>query len=622
MLDSQLKTTSLPPLISWTDVATLALTLLVLTFGLSTYAFYEPHEGHFGGVAREMLLRGDWVTPSLNGAPYLNKPPLLYWLSATSTAVFGFNEYAARLPLALSGWLGTVVAWKWARELWGPRAGRVAALMLCVSVGWFLFTHQLLIDVLLSTLLLASGYCLWRLAWEPRCWRYFLALYLLLGLSLLAKGPFGVVFPVLGGLGLSLSRRSCELLKQLRLAWGALVSLAVALPWVVAVERANPGFLDYFLLNENLKRVADLRWPPDYAVSKVSALGYLAVAAVWCVPWTLLLPQVAVSAWQDWRQGCNSPHREDQRRSEGILLLAIAAIAPIVLFLPLSSRLVYYSLPTLPPFVLLCAGWWSRYQKPGKRWGQPVAAVGFGLLGLSSGSAVFWAPALIQQLPELAATPTASAIVTPIALALMLGCLSGSGLLLVKRSRLALVGLLLGLMATWANVTHGLVVIEDIRSAKTLIEQVNPRLGLTTLWTFEGSRELGAAGAMSYYLDRVGNHRLAQLPSALTADPELPGWAHGKAGTVYRTVLVLSDSGLSRILPQFPGPPPQYRLSRSQLQAHWDSERPVVFVTDFLRPSQESLTLNLPRSAGEPLLVVGPRQLYGNAAARELWHRS
>lgn len=141
---------------SWLDIVTLSAALVVLTFGLGEYGLYEPHEGHFAGVAREMVLRGDWITPTLNGAPYLNKPPLLYWLGAVSIQLFGLSEFAARLPLAVSGWLGVVVAWKWARELWGLGAGRVVALMLSVTMGWFIFTHQLLIDALLSTLILAT----------------------------------------------------------------------------------------------------------------------------------------------------------------------------------------------------------------------------------------------------------------------------------------------------------------------------------------------------------------------------------------------------------------------------------------------------------------------------------
>src|SRR4051812_47718142 len=66
--------------------------LAALLYGIGDYGLYEPHEGHFAGVAREMVLTGDWVTPRLDGAPYLNKPPLFYWLILLSYAAFGINE--------------------------------------------------------------------------------------------------------------------------------------------------------------------------------------------------------------------------------------------------------------------------------------------------------------------------------------------------------------------------------------------------------------------------------------------------------------------------------------------------------------------------------------------------
>ena len=652
----------------------LALALLPLSLGLGGYGLYEPHEGHFASVAREMVLSGDWVTPTLNGAPYLNKPPLLYWLSATGTALLGFTEYAARLPLALSGWLGAVVAWKWARELWNPASGRIAALMLCVACGWFMFTHQLLIDVLLSTLLLATYYCLWRLAWNGG-WVYFFALYLLLGLCVLAKGPFMLAFPLLGCVGLALSRRNREIFKKLRPVLGIVVTSLVVLPWALAVEKANPGFLSYFLFNENLKRIADTRWPPDYEVSKVSALGYLAVTAVWCLPWTLVLPQAIRSAWQDWKQGSrgaagkedagtrgradagriaefnNSPRlpisastrqeRSDSPhpQSKGVLLLVIAAAAPILLFLPLSSRLVYYSIPSIAPVAILCAGWWSRCHQRQRRERIP-AGMGFCLLGLAACSAAFWAPTLVTSLPKVAHVPSISLMTRAIALLVGSGSLIGGIWLLLLRPHRALAAILLGLVGAYLVTSNGFAAFQDFRSSKTLVETAHPHLGNTTLWTFEGSRELGAAGAMSYYLDRRGHalsevagetrrhgdaetRRRGNTPHSPTSLP--PGWAKGQQDTAYRIVMVLTDGERNRLPPQFPGPQPDYAITQRELQAYWDSSRPVVFVTDFLRQPNDSSDppeLNLPDNAGEPLLVVGPRKLYGNPAARERFRSS
>ncbi len=78
----------LPQLPFWLNAIAPTTGLIVLTFGLGDDRFYEPHKGDLAGVAREVLLRGDWVTPTLNGAPYLNQPLLLYWLIAASTARF------------------------------------------------------------------------------------------------------------------------------------------------------------------------------------------------------------------------------------------------------------------------------------------------------------------------------------------------------------------------------------------------------------------------------------------------------------------------------------------------------------------------------------------------------
>ena len=234
------------------------------------------------------------------------------------------------------------------------------------------------------------------------------------------------------------------------------------------------------------------------------------------------------------------------------------------------------------------------------------------------------------------------------------GCLIGGIGLLLIRPNLALIAIFVGFVSAYAFVTHGFAVVQDFRSAKTLIETASPRLGLTTLWTFEGSRDLGAAGAMSYYLDRKGDRNW--MRSALVGDGETgrwgdeemgrrgegdtksisqshistlpPGWAKGKGNTIYRIVLVLTDGGHNRLPPDFPGPQPGYAITKRELQEYWNSSRPVVFVTDFMRQpnSQQSPenppdppNRNLPQDAGEPLLVVGPRKLYGNSVARSLW---
>ncbi|WP_017662252.1 ArnT family glycosyltransferase [Baaleninema simplex] len=606
-------------LAAWGDGVILIAALAILAIGLGSYGLYEPHEGHFAGVAREMVLRGDWITPTLNGSPYLNKPPLLYWAIAASYSLFGIHEFAARLPLAIAGWLGVVVAWKWGRDLGTPATGRIAALMLATACGWFIFVHQLLIDVFLGSLLLASYYCLWRLTGETDSRKYRIAFWLLLGAIVLTKGPSMLVFPALAVLGVVATRSPTRVFSALGLPWGVLILILVVLPWSLAVERANPGFLQYFAFNENLQRLADTRYPPDYDVSKVGGLEYIGMTWVWGIPWALTIPQAIAMLWQETQQENTRVRRS---HSTALTILAMGAAAPIVLFLPISSRLVYYGLPSVPPLMLLCALWWTQSRRRGDLWGQKFAGISYAALGgLLCVAAVGIPKWLSPHFPEI----VSEAVV--IALAMGSGCLLGGGLLLNRRPYRSFVAIALGMVITYGAVTQGFVKFADERSSKTLIETATTQLDSTTVWTFEGSRELGAAGAMSYYRDRDGISISELFPEGFQESlnsQELPlGWVRGKPGVAYPIVFVLTDGGDNRIPPAFPGKPPDYQIDRAALQELWNRDRPVVFVTDFLRNPDDitdPLNRNLPQNAGEPLMSLGQRYLYGNAAARRMWN--
>jgi 4-amino-4-deoxy-L-arabinose transferase-like glycosyltransferase len=635
----------------WIDGVLLFAAFILLTYGLEKYGLFEPHEGHFAGVAREMILHGDWVTPTLNGSPYLNKPPLLYWLIATSFSLFGFHEFAARLPIALAGWVGVVVAWIWSRQLWGVIASRATVILLSTGVGWFIFAHQLLIDELLGALLLAMMYCLWRLSIQPKSHGFFVAAYLLLGLAVLAKGILALAFWAAAWGAIALTHRSWQSLRGFRPLLGLAITAAVVIPWCIAIEQKNPGFLQYFLLNENFKRVLDTRWPPDYSVSKMSLWGYLAVSAVWCLPWMFLLPPTLQGSFRDWQQGLTkAAPLPDRQRTDALTLLGVLAILPILMFVPLSSRLPYYSVPAIPPLAMMTGRWWAiaweGKAEQSRRW------IGWLMtgLGVALATGLLWIPQeVIELFPELAQTKGVQTIVTVQLLGLSVGFIGSGTFLLRKRLAIALILLWFGFGTTWATVIQGFRAVQDFRSSKTLILEAKAHLKNPPLWIFEGSRELGAAGAMSFYLNPSGlpggkgikaadsilsstesaqliglsNGQSLAIPSrsdkAISAD-----WVVTPTGTLYQTVAVLTDGGVNRLPPSFPGKPPANLITKTQMQQYWNSDRSVVFVTDFLHSGDDPHdppNLNLPKGAGKPLLEIGPRKLYGNAVARKLWSK-
>ena len=365
------------------------------------------------------------------------------------------------------------------------------------------------------------------------------------------------------------------------------------------------------MVNEHFDRLLDRRFPPDYEVSQVSALGYLGIFACWCLPWILFLPSVVRFSWQQWQRGSSvGADASDRHYSDGIFLLATATILPVVLFLPFSSRLIYYSIPAVPSYVMLCASWWNHnFLSPSR----PKTTNWYGAIAIIIGIFCFSlsaVPRLATFLPAVVQTSEVFQLIIFVAIALGIGWLA-AGMSMLKRSGWTLLPLIIALIIIYPTVIRGFVLYQDIRSSRNIVLQADACLSVDTLWTFEGSRELGAAGAIGYYLnqDRTSDRPRHTIGWATTDD------------TAYRTVLVLADGGKNRLPPRFPGAAPPYLIDSSQLQKYWDSDRPVVFLTDFLRqPNDNSdpVTLNLPQGATQPYAEIGQRQLYLNQAAQKL----
>ncbi len=577
--------------------------LAVLGFGLGEYALYEPHEAHFAGVGREMCARNDWITPHLNGAPYLNKPPLFYWMIAASYKLFGVNEWAARLPLALTSWAGILLAFHWARKLWGPAAGRSAAVMLTVSAGWYLFSHQLLIDLLLSVLYFSSIYLLWKAILQPEKTNRWVAFYFSIALALLAKGLVGLLFPGAVFVLYVLWSRQWSLFKQCRPILGLGIMAALMAPWLILIEVRNPGFLYYALVNEHFKRALDSRWPRDYSNVQVSPLLYIGVLMVWLAPWCMVLPQILRFASNCVRQNPASTPASDPTRT-AVMLLSLGAAMPLVLFLPMPSRLVYYNLPTVPFFMVLAAGWWAHAHLDALAVGRRWAATAFGLAGATCVIISFFLPDILGRVPILALVPQIIGY-TPW-LARMLGAsFLGCSLFLVLRKPGWALGLCCaGFMFGALTNINSFAAFAEIRSAKHLVQMLQPVVGDECIWVSEGSREIGGSAGISYYLGHDADH-----------SP--------------RNVLVMADDP-HRPPPTFPNLTLPYLLTHPELEKLWKSDKPVLFVTDFTRTDWRERTLN--ENADAPLLpadfypvplvfkgqqIGGNRRVYANAAAWE-----
>lgn len=579
----------------WIDAVLLLLVATFAMWGIGSYGLYEPHEAQYASGGQAMVQRGDWVTPHINGERELNKPPLFYWLIATSFLLLsraGLSpEFVARLPLALIAVSGAALAWQWARELWGVRAGRFAALMLAVATGWNIFAHQLLIDELLSVLILASLYFMWRGLRTPASTWPFVLFYACVGLAMLAKALLGLFFPLaIAGLFV-LIRRDWDLLRRCRPLLGLVTIACVVGPWAYFIEAHNPGALKYLIVNEHFKRAVDTREPHDYGGVQVGAALFLMYALIWCTPWSFVLPQSASFAFANSRKQASDADRKHV--SDAMLLLSLGALLPVLFFLLFPSRLIYYSILCVPAFAILCAGFWSAPEH-WSGWKRPLAAGVIGLVGLSALGSVAFLPRILGAVPELENQPALLRAI-PIE-AVLVGAVFTLCALLIhfRKEQAALIGLALFMGALEVFNVGEFANFDAITSSKRMVEKLAPAVGSDCIWISEGSDEVGSSAGTAFYLRQN------------TANKDA-------------TVLIMSEDP-KRPEPVYPGPRLKFFIDQKRLDEIWESPAAVLYITDFKRTDwihdKPTLPSNHPREV--PISVAGHRRVYANT---EAWKR-
>ncbi len=356
---------------------------------LAERPLFDPDEGRYAEIPREMLSGGDWVIPHLNGLAYLEKPPLQYWATALAFRAFGQSEFTARLCTGLAGYLSLAAVFFLGWRLWGVDAGIRAALFCSASTLFVLLGHQLTLDMLLSFWLTAALGCFlmaqrreaagqrreaaghWR-AWMLGCWAS-------MALALLTKGLIGALIPA-AALGAYVCwQRDWALLRRLNFRRGLLLFTAIASPWLVLAARADRRFFGFFFIREHFQRFLtpiEHRTEPWWFFVPVLVVGI--------APW---LPQAA--------QALASPGAARLPRGEfdPSRLLWIWCVFILIFFSCSDSKLIPYILPAVPALALLCAARGAARRDAGEDGGRGSLLAGSlltlascaGLLGYVSG---------------------------------------------------------------------------------------------------------------------------------------------------------------------------------------------------------------------------------------------
>ncbi|WP_422965490.1 glycosyltransferase family 39 protein [Undibacterium curvum] len=328
-------------------------------FWLGAYPVLNNNEGLYAEIPREMLASGDWrhwIIPHLNGLAYMEKPPLLYWLTALFMGIFGQSEWVIRLVPALSG-LGCVGLILWfSKSVARPKAGRMAALIFVSGLGVTAMARVLMFDMLLTVFLMTAVMAAY-LYTEKRKRKHLYLAAVALGLALLAKGFVALIlFSAVLGVYLVLRATSFRDVLAgigLWLDWRAIaVFLLVAAPWHIVAAATEPIFAWFYFINEHVLRFLGKREPHDYYAG--AWWYYLPRVVIFLFPWSFLLPVLLF---------VRRVIPADKRLH---LFLLAGWLMPLLFFSVSSAKANYYLVTVMPLMAMQIAFWLEEKGYGGK----------------------------------------------------------------------------------------------------------------------------------------------------------------------------------------------------------------------------------------------------------------
>ncbi len=369
--------------------AAMAVLLVGLVFGIGGYPLLDPDEGRNAEIAREMAATNDYVVPRLNGLPYADKPILYFAAGAAMMEILGPTELAARLPslvftcatLVLVGWFG--------RRVLGPAGGLIAVVATGATPLTLAFARTVIFDSALTFFVTLSIVGFYMAAEVPRApsddtdrahaARWIAIAWAALALGVLTKGlialglPLMVMVPYLGW------RRRWDAL------WdpiAVLLFIALLLPWLLAMSRAVPGFLQYAIVTETA-----LRFATDQLGRTAPIWYFFPILLAGSLPWSLAV----LGAWRRGTPERDATGKMDRR----LVLLLLWILVPLLFFTLSQSKRPHYVLPLIPAIGLLLALFWSgkTAHAPGTR----ASGVGLGVCG----AVLFAAPRIVGALLDV-----------------------------------------------------------------------------------------------------------------------------------------------------------------------------------------------------------------------------
>jgi 4-amino-4-deoxy-L-arabinose transferase-like glycosyltransferase len=354
---------------------------------------FDPDEGRYAEIPREMAASGDWVTPRLNGLKYFEKPPLQYWATAAAYSVFGVHDWSSRLWATLLAFLCVPMVYLFTLRIGCSRdIALVSAALLAINPYYVVSGQLNLLDQGFTFFLCLAvfAFVLSQLESAGKTARNWMLLtWTALALAVLSKG---IVALLLAGGTVCihmLVSRDASLLRRLYFAWGLPLFLLITVPWFWLVQARNPEFAQFFFVHEHFARFltnVHERVEPWYFFGVIVLLALLPV--IWNV--------------RHWRLKQDLPSRPFQVER----FLLIWSVVVLVFFSLSHSKLASYVLPIMPPLAVLLARATAAQASAHRRAtitilillaviASVVVAIGWRRYGTPPTGAVIWAGATL-----------------------------------------------------------------------------------------------------------------------------------------------------------------------------------------------------------------------------------
>lgn len=352
--------------------------VLLVAAAVSLRPILPVDETRYVSVAWEMWVRGDFLVPHLNGLPYSDKPPLMFWLFHLGWWFFGVNDWWPRVVPALFGLANLALTARLARRLWPdrPEVARNAPAVLLGLLLWTVFTTMVMFDMLVTFCVLAALLGLEE-AWRGGGARPWLQVGAALGLGILAKGPVVLLVPLLVAvLSPGWNGRSGRSGQSPPLLWwggllGALaLAAAIGLAWALpAAASGGPAYSDAILIAQTKERMVH-----SFAHNR-PWWWYLALLPILLYPYSVW-PPLWSAAFRRRGAGLSS--------DRGVRFCLAWLVPGLIAFSLISGKQPHYLLPLMPAFALLASRLISEPGTPAiivRRWHALPALAGVVLLG-------------------------------------------------------------------------------------------------------------------------------------------------------------------------------------------------------------------------------------------------